>query len=143
MKDRHGNIIVDKYGCPKAPEQPIMNVHTDRSQGNMSSHVTTFITAKDQLTVANAVVNVLQAWVQFTTNACPEEWCDATRTFICETTVFEDGNFNGEITTAADDEAFATIEEDLGMGCPTVEVVGLVVLNEPPPPSPSTTLGIK
>ena len=89
--------------------------------------------------VAITVASVLPAWVLFTTNTCPEEWFDATRTFICKTTVFgmdDDDNFNGEITTAADDEAFETIEEDIGKGHPAVEVVGMEVLNEPPPTIP-------
>ena len=61
---------------------------------------------------------------------------------FCETTVFgtdDDGKFNG--TTAADEEAFATVEEDVGMGCPTVEVVGMDSWMTHPPQSPSTTPG--
>ena len=140
MQDKEGNIIRDANGCPKPPERLIMNAHTDRSQGSMTTHQTAFITSKDRLTKAKTVINVLPAFVLLTTKLCPEEWFDATRTFICETTCFgmddTDGNFNGEITTAADEEAFATVEEDIGMGCPTVEVVGMALLDEPPPTIP-------
>ena len=139
MLDKEGNIICDANGCPKPPERLIMNAHTDRSQGSLTTHQTACITAKDRLTVAKTVMNVLPAFVLLTTKLCPEEWFDATRTFICETTVFgtdDDGKFNGEITTAADEEAFATVAEDIGMGCPTVELVGMELLDEPPPTIP-------
>ena len=114
-----------------------MNVHTDQiTRLNVLPPDCFHHCQRPRHGSQNCDANVLPAFVLLTTKQCPEEWFNATRTFICETTVFgtdKDDNFNGEITTAADEEAFATVEEDLGIGCPTVEVVGLELLDEPPP----------
>ena len=104
------------------------------SQGHKSAWQTVLLTAKDRAALAKTVVSVLPAFVYFATDGeCPEEWFDDTRDHIIATTEFltdTDGNFNGKIRTAADEEALALLGEDSGFGIQGFEIEGLELLDQ-------------
>ena len=117
--DENGEVLLDRDGFPKLPERLITDCCRNMLRGKDSSSDHCFIAPKNRHSLAKSVIDNLPAFVYFYLGQLPDGWFHETAKVIVKRITFytdEDGDWHGDWTSEADDEAKALIMEDMGMG---------------------------